>query len=916
MRLAFVRPLLILIAVALVAVPATAEKAGFEEVTSVEGITEYRLPNGMQVLLFPDPSKPTVTVNITYLVGSRHEGRGEAGMAHLLEHMVFKGTPTYSSIWGSLEDHGARFNGTTWTDRTNYYETLPASDENLKFALHMEADRMVNSTIKAEDLAKEFSVVRNEFEMGENNPIGVLWDRMMSAAYLWHNYGKSTIGNRSDIERVPVPNLRAFYENYYQPDNAMLVVAGKFDEEMALALIGEYFGSIPRPERTLAETYTVEPPQDGARLVTLERVGDVAAAGLAYHVTSGSHADFAAISVLEDVLTSEPAGRLYKALVESGKASSVSGFAFPWKEPGVVLMLSEVRLDGDSKAVLHEMIDIVEEIGASEISDEEVERIKTRKLKNIKLAMADSGRIGIQLSEWAALGDWRMYFVNRDRMKAVTTADVKRVASTYFIASNRTAGLFTPTDEADRVTIPAPPNVAELVDGYEGTEQIAEGEVFEATFANIEKRTRRFELRPGLQVALLHKETRGDAVRATFRFRFGIETEMLGKREALELLPRILMRGTDARTFEELRDTIDQLQSRINVTGGVGSFGASIESDNANLVAAIELLGEILTSPRFDADEFSIVRKEAITQLEEGLSDPQTRGFNWLRRAASPWPSSSIHYVPTLEEQLEEVKTVEVAQLKKLHQHFYGANQGEIAIVGDFDPKAVEAALKAQFGAWKAPATYARLVKPHMAVQAKNETILTPDKKMAVVGAATTFPMRDDSPDYPALRFASYVLGSSAKSRLLERLRQQEGLSYGAGGQLQVDSQDERAAVFGFAICAPQNAAKAQDVMREELEKWVSGGVTEQELTEGKVSYKLKVDNSLANDAQVAGMLAESLELERTMEYDQKVMDQIQKLTTDSIKKVLEKHVGDQPWVEMKAGDVEEEEKPTKAAQK
>ncbi len=208
-----------------------------KKITSVEGITEYHLDNGLRVLLFPDPSKPTVTVNITYFVGSRHEGLGETGMAHLLEHMVFKGTPTYENIWGVLEDHGARFNGTTWVDRTNYFETMPATDENLEFGIKLEADRMMNSFVKREDLISEMTVVRNEFESGENNPERVLSQRMMATAYEWHNYGKSTIGNRSDIERVPIDRLQAFYKKYYQPDNAVLIVAGKFDEKKALEYI-------------------------------------------------------------------------------------------------------------------------------------------------------------------------------------------------------------------------------------------------------------------------------------------------------------------------------------------------------------------------------------------------------------------------------------------------------------------------------------------------------------------------------------------------------------------------------------------------------------------------------------------------------------------------------------------------------
>ena len=281
---------------------------------SVEGITEYNLKNGLKVLLFPDPSKPTATVNITYLVGSRHEGLGETGMAHLLEHMVFKGSTKHTNIPEELTSHGARPNGTTWLDRTNYFETFAATDENLKWALDLESDRMVNSFIKNEDLQSEFSVVRNEFESGENNPGRVLNQRVVSSAYIWHNYGNSTIGNRSDIEKVPIANLQAFYKKFYQPDNAVLVVAGKIDEAKTLAMVNEYFGKIPRPTRVLQPTYSIEPTQDGERNVTLRRVGDTKVVSALYHIMPGSHPDYPTMDVITELLTDEPSGRLYKAL--------------------------------------------------------------------------------------------------------------------------------------------------------------------------------------------------------------------------------------------------------------------------------------------------------------------------------------------------------------------------------------------------------------------------------------------------------------------------------------------------------------------------------------------------------------------------------------------------------------------------
>src|SRR5262245_11467267 len=247
--------------------------AGVRKGPSMAGITEYTYPNGLRVLLLPDSGSNTITVNAVYLVGSRHEGYGESGMAHLLEHMLFIRSTHDRNIKKELEGHGGRWNGTTWYDRTNYYETVNASEENLRWALGLEAERMVNMRIEKALLDTEMTVVRNEFERGENSVSGVLEERVLSAAYLWHNYGQSTVGWRADIERVPIHRLAAFAKKYYQPDNAVVTIGGQIDPSKTLAIVASTLGAIPRPSRKLDETYTVEPPQDGERIVELRRVG-------------------------------------------------------------------------------------------------------------------------------------------------------------------------------------------------------------------------------------------------------------------------------------------------------------------------------------------------------------------------------------------------------------------------------------------------------------------------------------------------------------------------------------------------------------------------------------------------------------------------------------------------------------------
>ncbi len=897
-----------LIMVPAVVMPPAQATAGdaLKPITSVEGITEFVLDNGLRVLLFPDSSKQTVTVNITYLVGSRHEGRGETGMAHLLEHMVFKGTPTHDDIWKALEDHGARFNGTTWLDRTNYYETLPTTEPgNLEWALRMEADRMVNSKISQEDLSTEFSVVRNEFEMGENSPIGVLWQRMVSAAFIWHNYGKSTIGSKSDIERVPASTLKKFYKNYYQPDNAMLVVAGDFKPAETLELVQKHFGVIPRPARTLDATYTIEPIQDGARHVELRRVGDVSACGTVYHICAASHPDYAAIEVIQNILTEEPSGRLYKALVESGMAANVFGYAFGLNEPGFVLNMAQVRLQDPVDPVLAKMFEVVEGMGENPITDEEVKRAKTRLLKNIDLALKSSGRIGVELSEWAAAGDWRLFFLHRDRLEKMTTAHVRRAAAHYFKATNRTSGTFYPEDDNDRTEVPDTPNVLALVRDYEGKAALSEGEEFKATPENIESRVARKTLAGGIKAAFLSKETRGDEVSAVMTLRFGSEGDISGRQVALGLVPQMLNRGTKTQSYQQIQDRLDELKATVSFRGEDGSLHVRVKTDRENLPAVVALVGEMLKEPTFPTDEFEVVKKENLAALEQQLSEPQALAFTKIRRHMSPYPKDNVRYVPTLPESVERLKAVDVDDLRAVHKALYGASDACVTVVGDFDETAVSAAVEKSLGAWKSPKAFKRITSEFRGdVVGGEDTILTPDKKNAMVACAINIEMRDDDPEYPALHIANYVLGASAKSRLLERMRQKEGMSYGAGSGFMADTEDRNAFFFGYGICSPDNANKAFDSMLDEINILVRDGIGSEELTGSKASYALQTKNKLANDSTVARMLNEGLHLDRTMAFQKKLYDDVENVTPTQIQRALQKHLRLGRMIKVKAGDL------------
>ncbi len=760
-----------LLAVLLVSSPASVAAAA-KKIESIEGITEYRLDNGLQVLMCPDPSKPTVTVNLTIFVGSRQEGYGETGMAHLLEHMLFKGTPTHPKIPKELQDRGAHYNGTTWVDRTNYYETMTASDENLKFALELEADRLIHSNVDREDLLSEMTVVRNEFEQGENSPTAILYQRLLATAYEWHNYGKSTIGNRSDIERVPIDRLKAFYVKYYQPDNAMLVVAGKFDEAEALELVEKYFGPIPMPERKLDTTYTEEPAQDGDRSVTLRRVGDVGVVAAVYHVPAGPHEDIAALDILGAVLGNTPSGRLYKALVETKKATSVAADVSAWHDPGVFELFAEVRKDDSLEAAMDALLSTAEDFHKTPVTAEEVDRARVKFLKQREQKAADTQNLAVELSDWAAQGDWRLYFLYRDRLKKVTTEDVKRVAAKYLIRSNRSAGVFVPTDKPVRVTMPATPDLAKLFKDYEGQAEVSAGETFDTSPANIDARSERAKVGKGILAVLLPKKTRGETVHLQLVLRYGTKESLKNRRMACEFLPSMMIRGTKKLKWEQLQDQLDSQSATLNTDGEVGVARFIIETKRDNLPAVLELLRQVLREPSFPADEFDALKQENLAGLEEQLTDPKTLASNRLRRTVNPYPEDDVRYTPTPKQEINETSLLKLDDVKKLHREFLSSQAGELAIVGDFDPVLALDLVRKALADWNAEQPYERIPKLLFPdVKGQKLEILTPDKANAIYAAGEAFAMSDTDPDFASLVMGNFILGGSSLSSRLGRPR-------------------------------------------------------------------------------------------------------------------------------------------------
>jgi zinc protease len=895
-----------LLFLALFAVSAMARElpAGVEEVATVEGINEYRLDNGLRVLLFPDESKPTVTVNITYLVGSRHELYGETGMAHLLEHLLFKGTPTHPDIPGEMRRRGIGFNASAWLDRTNYFGSFTADDATLDWLLALEADRMVHSNVARTDLDSEMTVVRNEMERGENDPVRVLLSRVASTAYLWHNYGNSTIGARADVENMPIEKLQAFYRRHYRPDNATLLVAGRIDAEATLERVVAHFAGIPRPEAPLAVTYTREPTQDGEREVTVRRSGEARYVGVQYHVPASRHADFAALAVLANVLGDTPTGRLHKALVEGDLATFVSASSSALAEPGRITFVAQAPKDGDADALERQLLAMVEDVAAQPVTAAEVADAQRRFARSAELTINDANRLAMSLTESIAQGDWRLFFLQRDRIAEVSADDVNRVAATYLKRANRTLGRFIPTDAPDRADIPDAPALAEVLAGYTGRAAVAAGEAFDPSPRNIDARTAERALANGTRLVLLPKSTRGGTVVLTMNLRFGTEEDVFGRSTAASFAGSMLSRGSKVRSREDIARRLDALKAQLNFSGGAQSVTVYANTTREFLPELVELIAELLQQPAFPESEFEQLRRQAITSTESARAEPQSVAGNATSRHFNPWPKGHPYYAASFDEQLADLRAVTLDEVRAFHADFYGAGDGEISVVGDFDADRLAEQFAQHFGGWTRPQPFVRIPNPYHPVEAARVKLETPDKANATLLLRADLPISDTHPDYPALLAGNYVLGGgSMKSRLADRIRQQDGLSYSVGSGFTANAEDERGAFSGFAIAAPQNVARVEAAFHEEVARLLADGVDADELRDAIDGMLKARQRSRAEDANLVAQLRGNAYLGRTMQWSEEVDQQIAALDVDTVNAALRRHLGAVQFSLFTAGD-------------
>ncbi|MCX5589650.1 M16 family metallopeptidase [Alcaligenes endophyticus] len=882
--------------------------AGMSKGPSVEGVTQYTMKNGLRIVLAPDDSKPTTTVNMTYLVGSRHENYGQTGMAHLLEHMMFRGTPTLRNALGEFSKRGLQANGTTSSDRTNYYASFASNPSELEWYLGWQADIMANALIDKQDLQAEMPVVRNEMEEGENNPFRILMQRLTAISYQWHNYGKSTIGARSDVENVDVEQLRNFYHEYYQPDNAVLFVTGEFDTDQTLAVIDKAFGAIPKPNRTLPPEYTVEPVQDGTRTVELRRQGGTPLIMSSYHIPSSASPDYIPLSLGVGILGDTPSGPLYKNLVDTKLATGVFAYDSDNYAPGYALFGAQLNADMDVKAAEEALNRTLETLSEHPLSEADLDRIRSKWLVAWNKAYANSASLANALSDAAANGDWRLFFLHRDRVEATTLPQVQQALETWLVASNRSTGVYLPTEKPVRAPVAVTPDIATLLADYQGKGNTAAIEAFDPSPANIDARTDRTPLTLSgdagkVDLALLPKATRGQRVEARLQINFGQAAQFKDKAAIASATASLLEHGTNTLSRQEIDDKFTALQTQYSFSGEGGTLNISLSSTHEHLPQALALSLQVLREANFPEDELAKYKQAAIAAITQSSTDPSTLAYYALERYRNPWPKGDIRYTPTFEESIAAIQALERPQLQAFQQEFYGTGNIAFSAVGDFDPEQVRTVLKQGLDNWKPAPAYQRIETPYHAMPAKQIITNTPDKANAFYLANLQFPLQDTNPDFAPLYLANYLLGLSETSRLWNKVRVEDGLSYNVRSTLDASSYEPDASWDIYAIHAPDNSAKLETTIQSILATTLKEGFSDQEVKEGAKALINYRKLSRSQDRVLSRVWINYLEQGRTFQWSQDIDDQLLKLDAKTVNDALRKYLKPEDMVISIAAD-------------
>ncbi|MCV2349409.1 M16 family metallopeptidase [Paucibacter sp. Y2R2-4] len=924
------------------------------ELRTVGGISEYQFANGLRLLLMPVSAHALTRVTVTYRVGSRHEGPGEAGMAHLLEHLTFRGSRQAPELAAELQQMQVRWNGTTTLDRTNYLSSFSPDTPTLRRVLQLEAARMQDALLNAADFEKEKPIVLNEMGLRASALPQQLNHALQASAFRQHPYGRPVIGFRADIETLSLQRLQAFYARHYRPSQAVVMISGAFDPVAALEAAGQAFGSLADTSRTDddPEEIAAEPTQQAPRLSTV-RSGQTALA-VGFRTPGMAHADAAALMVLGQLLQAASM-RWVQEPPLSGQARLLQAMPLS-RDPnllGLALLLPNSA--SDSAASRRELESIEDRwllslgqfADPQRLGDALVQRVALETASQLRRQLQDPEQAAQLISHAIGAGDWRLPFKLLDALPGLRAYDVRRVAAHYVRPENRmlvravTDASLRSSETGDAPQgffaslFAKPAEVTTVKDPSQGMERIksggallspsnsrpataAEAQPFDTDPAALEQRVKRLQLPSGIHLALLPKANPFDEVTLLLQLRWG-RAEDMARLQAWRPLAAMLEDGAGRRNAAEIRQLRQQLQADIRVQSGPQGLQLRLSTRRAHLLSALELVRDLLREPRLNDAAFERARQTALASLEpaarESVGTVQERLRRYLNEQQGLLPSTP-DYQPSAAELLQIWRELQPEQVRDFHRRFWSAKQAQVAVVGAL-PEPLTEALAAQietlFGDWQSadstpyeahrPAHRAVMGARFIATQAAGQA---PQESSAQILMQQAFAMKRHDPDYSALLLGTRVLagkGEANGSRLAERLRQQEAISYSVSAHLQVPTQGDRARFSIQASGAPAMAGRLEAAMHEEIQRLLQEGPSLAELERVRRQLLADLRQQRSQDGFLAASLLAQFDSQRNFLSEEGAEEaQLLQVTPAQVLRVLRQALAAPGWVTLITG--------------
>ncbi|MBN9394496.1 MAG: insulinase family protein [Candidatus Melainabacteria bacterium] len=876
-------------------------------ICEIDGVSEYRLQNGLKVLIAENHSAPVATLLIVYKVGSRNEAVGYTGATHFLEHMLFKGTSEHNAETGNgiddlLTQIGAYWNATTWFDRTSYYEVVPI--EFFELCVKLEADRMRNLRLRQQDHDSEMSVVRNELERGENHPEEALEKELYAIAFREHPYHHPTIGWRSDVEGVSMDRLREFYNTFYWPDNATVIALGDFKREDALATIQKYFGEITAAPHEIPEVYTVEPPQQGERRFEVTRSGDLARVWIGFHVPEASHVDNFPLALLRQILggSGERSSRLYKSLIDTSMAADVFARHDDLRDPGLFIIGATANEGVDLGELEKALLQEIDKLKTESVSPQELQRIKTANAKGTILAKADPSSLAFMLGEAESKADWHWLMDYDALFEKVSGDDIQRVVNTYFVKNNRTIGRFMPRPDSDQDDLDQ--DFEDEEDGPQKPLYTAD-EIKDFLDVQVAPLTLKFEDDAGSDFAnkvekkvlsngmtlLVMEDHSTESVAVSFNLKAGRYYTNHLKSSCAELIGDLLPRGS--KHFD--RNTIAENLEEMGVPGALESYvdnyrvSSGTHLVKSDLAKYLDMLADSLIYPDLAESELQKTKIEWNARFIEAKTN--TRALAWNKMRQLIYPSDHPFSDKDFDQQVTELAQVTAGDLANIHKDLFSPHGAIITLVGDITMSQAQKLIEERFGAWSGKAIQNPIIQavglPKIGLQ---EKLYLPEKASLDIVMAHPCALRRTDQDFYAARIANAALGQDTiTSRIGQIVRDRAGLTYGIHSSF-ADT------AFGVAPWSvsystnPTNLERSLQLARASLKDYLDKGIDPNDLAKeaGRALGSFKV--GLASIAGIARVLTEFEFLGLGAKELDLIASRYQSLTKTDVDKAMQTH--------------------------